>query len=128
MRLLLATHAFLWFVLNDSQLSAIACDLIAEPSNDVLISPASYWEIAIKISLGKYQLPESFETWMEHQVQVNEFEILPIGISHAAAIATLPFHHKDPFDRLLIAQTLVEKLPIISVDQVLDAYSVVRYW
>jgi PIN domain nuclease of toxin-antitoxin system len=94
----------------------------------VLLSPASYWEIAIKISLGKYQLPEPFETWMEHQIQINEFEILPIKISHAAIIATLPFHHKDPFDRLLVAQALVEKLPIISGDQVLDAYSVVRHW
>lgn len=128
MRLVLDTHAFLWFVLNDSQLSTTACDLIVDPDNDVLLSPASYWEIAIKISLGKYQLPEPFETWMEHQIQINEFEILPIKISHAAIIATLPFHHKDPFDRLLVAQALVEKLPIISGDQVLDAYSVVRHW
>ena len=128
MKLLLDTHAFLWFALNDRQLSAVACDLIVNPSNDVLISAASYWEIAIKIRLEKYQLPGSFEAWMQHQIRVNEFEILPIKISHAAAIATLPFHHKDPFDRFLIAQASTEEIPIISVDSLLDAYSVVRHW
>jgi PIN domain nuclease of toxin-antitoxin system len=128
MKLLLDTHAFLQFVLNDRQISAIAADLIVDPVNDVLISAASYWKIAIKISLGKYQLPRSFEAWMQHQIEVNEFEILPIKISHAAVLLTLPFHHKDPFDRLLIAQALVEKLSIISVDNVLDMYSVVRHW
>ena len=128
MKLLLDTHAFLWFVLNDRQLSKVACDLIAEPLNDLLISPASYWESAIKVSIGKYELPGSFETWIEHQIQVNEFEILPIKIAHAALIATLPFHHRDPFDRLLVAQALTEKIPIISGDGVLDAYSVIRHW
>jgi PIN domain nuclease of toxin-antitoxin system len=94
----------------------------------VLLSPASYWEIAIKVSLGKYKLPGSFEAWIEHQIQVNEFEILPIEIAHAALIATLTFHHKDPFDRLLVAQALIEKIPIISGDVILDSYSVIRHW
>jgi PIN domain nuclease of toxin-antitoxin system len=128
MRFLLDTQAFLWFVLNDSALSKAASDLIVNPDNDILLSPASYWEIAIKVSIGKYQLPSSFEVWMEHQIQVNELEILPIKVAHAAAIVTLPFHHKDPFDRLLIAQSLVEKIPIISVDIILDNYAVSRYW
>ncbi|WP_414513777.1 type II toxin-antitoxin system VapC family toxin [Nostoc sp. PCC 9305] len=74
--------------------------MIVDPLNDILLNPASYWEIAIKVSIGKYQIPENFETWMENQIQVNEFEILPIKVAHAAAIVTLPFHHKDPFDRL----------------------------
>jgi PIN domain nuclease of toxin-antitoxin system len=126
--LLLDTHAFLWFVLNDRQLSKVACDLITDPLNDVLIGPASYWEIAIKVSIGKYELPGSFESWIEHQIQVNEFEILPIKIAHAASIATLPFHHRDPFDRLLVAQALTEKIPIISGDVILDSYSVIRHW
>lgn len=128
MRFLLDTHAFLWFVLNDSALSQVACDLMVDPQNTLLISPASYWEIAIKISIGKYQLPEPFEGWMQRQIQVNEFEILPIEVGHVAAVATLPFHHKDPFDRLLIAQAATEQIPIISADSVIDAYSVVRYW
>ena len=76
----------------------------------------------------KYQVPGNFETWMEHQIQVNEFEILPIQVAHAAAIVNLPFHHKDPFDRLLIAQALIEKIPIISADAMLDNYSATRYW
>ena len=128
MKLLLDTQAFLWFVLNDRALSQAACDLIVDPLNDILLSPASYWKIAIKISIGKYKIPGNFETWIEHQIQVNELEILPIKVAHAAAIVTLPFHHKDPFDRLLIAQALTEKIPIISVDVVLNHYAVTRYW
>ncbi|MBW4631964.1 MAG: type II toxin-antitoxin system VapC family toxin [Iphinoe sp. HA4291-MV1] len=128
MKFLLDTQAFLWFVLNDSALSQVACNLIVDPLNDILLSPASYWEIAIKVSIGKYQIPGNFETWMGHQIQVNELEILPIKVTHAAAIVTLPFHHKDPFDRLLVAQALTEKIPIISVDAVLDNYAVTRYW
>lgn len=116
-------------MLNDVGLSQRACDLIVNPQHDVLMSPASYWEIAIKISIGRYQLPEdSFERWMQQQLQVNEFEILLIAISHAATVVTLPFHHRDPFDRLLIAQALTEQIPIISADQIFDRYSVVRYW
>ena len=99
--------------------------MIVNPLNDILLSPASYWEIAIKISIGKYQIPGNFETWMKHQIQVNELEILPIKVAHAAAIVALPFHHKDPFDRLLVAQALTEKIPIISVDAVLDNYAVI---
>jgi PIN domain nuclease of toxin-antitoxin system len=128
MKFLLDTQAFLWFVLNNRALSQVARDLIVDPLNDILLSPASYWEIAIKVSIGKYQIPENFETWIEYQVQVNELEILPIKVAHVAAIVTLPFHHKDPFDRLLVAQALTEKIPIISVDAVLDNYAVTRYW
>ncbi len=128
MKFLLDTHAFLWFVLNDSALSQVARDLIIDPLNDILLSPASYWEIAIKVSIGKYQVPGNFEAWMENQIQVNELEILPIKVAHVGAIVTLPFHHKDPFDRLLVAQALTEKIPIISVDAVLDSYTVTRYW
>jgi PIN domain nuclease of toxin-antitoxin system len=128
MKFLLDTQAFLWFVLNDRALSQVACNLIVDPLNDILLSPASYWEIAIKISLGKYQIPGDFETWMEHQIQINELEILPIKVAHVATIVTLPFHHKDPFDRLLVAQALTEEIPIISVDAMLDNYTVTRSW
>jgi PIN domain nuclease of toxin-antitoxin system len=127
-RLLLDTHAFLWFVLNDSQLSQKALQLIVEPAHDILISPASYWEIAIKVSLGKYHLPGSFQDWMEQQIVVNAFQILPITIAHAATVSALPFHHRDPFDRLLIAQALTEKIVIISADRLFDSYFVGREW
>jgi PIN domain nuclease of toxin-antitoxin system len=128
MRLLLDTHAFLWFVLNDSQLSPKALQLIVEPAHDILISPASYWEIAIKVSLGKYQIPGSFQVWMERQIAANAFQILPITITHAATVTTLPFHHRDPFDRLLVAQSLTEQISIISADRVFDSYFVLREW
>jgi PIN domain nuclease of toxin-antitoxin system len=128
MKFLLDTQAFLWFVLNDPALSQIACNLIIDPLNEILLSPASYWEIAIKVSIGKYQVPGNFEAWMQHQIQVNQLEILPIKVAHTAALVTLPFHHKDPFDRLLVAQALTENIPIISVDAVLDNYAISRYW
>jgi PIN domain nuclease of toxin-antitoxin system len=128
MRLLLDTHAFLWFVLDDAQLSAHASALIADPLNDVAISPASYWEITIKISLGKYQLHEPYQPFMEHEMAHNQFSILSIEPKHTAALTTLPFHHRDPFDRLLVAQAMVEQIPLVSYDPVLDAYPITRLW
>lgn len=88
MKFLLDTHAFLWFTLNDVNLSQTALALIAEPTHSILISPASYWEIAIKISLGKYQIPGSFQAWMEQQLRINAFEILPIMITHTATVSS----------------------------------------
>ena len=128
MRLLLDTHTFLWFLLNDSRLSNAARTLIEAPANDVEVSPASYWEIAIKIGLGKYVLPEPFETFMDREIAANDFEILPILPRHAARSISLPKHHKDPFDRLLVAQAIVEGIPIISSDGILDAYGLTRIW
>ncbi|MGD1929223.1 MAG: type II toxin-antitoxin system VapC family toxin [Leptolyngbyaceae cyanobacterium] len=128
MRFLLDTHAFLWFVLDSPKLSQAASQLIQNPAYDILISPASYWEIAIKVSLGKYQIPEAFQSWMEHQITMNSFNVLPIAVAHASMVSTLPFHHRDPFDRLLCAQALVEKIPIISTDGVFDRYGVERQW
>ena len=128
MRLLIDTHAFLWFVLNDPQLSSNARVLMTDPSNELLLSPATYWEIAIKISLGKYALPGDFADFMERQVADNNLTVLPITIRHAAVVATLPFHHRDPFDRLLIAQAMTEAVPVLSGDAVFDAYPVTRMW
>lgn len=128
MRLLLDTHAFLWFVTDDPNLSAPARTTIANPSNDVLVSPASFWEIAIKVSLGKYQLSAPFETFVTQGIEGNEFEILPILPRHAAALTSLPFHHKDPFDRLIIAQALVEQIPVISGDAAFHDYAISIIW
>jgi PIN domain nuclease of toxin-antitoxin system len=127
-RLLLDTHALLWFLLNDRQLSGNAKSIIADSGNDVLVSPASYWEIAIKISLGKYLLDQPFVEFMEQELTKNEFTILPITLQHAAAVCTLAFHHRDPFDRLLIAQAMVENIPVLSNDMMFDKYSVKRLW
>lgn len=128
MRLLLDTHALLWFLLNDARLSGNARSLITAPANDVFVSPASYWEIAIKISLGKYTLEEDFAEFMESQIVENELTLLPITVKHAAVVATLPFHHRDPFDRLLIAQAMTEDVPLLSADPAFDLYDVTRIW
>jgi PIN domain nuclease of toxin-antitoxin system len=128
--LLLDTHAFLWFILNDPQLSAAARAMIVEPANDIEISPASYWEIAIKISLKKYALPGPYQSFMEGQIVANDFHILPILPAHAACVAALPYptKHKDPFDRLIVAQALVEGIPVVSTDLQLDSYGITRLW
>ena len=128
MKLLLDTHALLWFILNDRRLSPDARSLMMDSSNDLLISPASVWEIAIKISLGKYSLEEPFEEFMELQIAKNDLTLLPITVTHAAVVARLPFHHRDPFDRLVIAQAITEQVPVISRDVAFDAYSVTRTW
>ena len=128
MRLLLDTHTFLWFVLNDARLSANARSVTADPGNEVLLSPASYWEIAIKVSLGRYSVPGDFADFMDRQVADNKFTILPITTRHAAVVAALPFHHRDPFDRLLVAQAMSEGVPLVSGDAALDAYPITRLW
>lgn len=128
MRVLLDTHALLWFLLDDPQLCPAARRLIEDPATVVEVSPASYWEIAIKIGKGKYALPEPFDVFMLRELVENEFRILPIEIRHTALLTTLPEHHKDPFDRLLIAQSLAEGIPIVSADITLDSYGVTRLW
>jgi PIN domain nuclease of toxin-antitoxin system len=128
MKLLLDTHAFLWFVLDSPKLSSHASSLIQDVANEILISPVSYWEIAIKVSLGKYQAPGDFQEWIEHQIGINDFKVLPISIAHTAALIGLPFHHRDPFDRLLCTQVLVEGISLISVDGIFDNYGVSRQW
>jgi len=102
-RLLLDTHAMYWYIEGDPQLSATARTLIQDASNEVLMSPASYWEIAIKISIGKWQLNRTYEDFIDIGVNQYGFQILPILPTHTAAVIALPFHHKDPFDRLLAA-------------------------
>lgn len=128
MRLLLDTHAFLWFVLNDPSLSTTARERVTDPENRIEVSPASYWEIAIKISLGKYALPEPYGPFMDRQLAENDFTILPVLTHHTEALINLPFHHRDPFDRLLIAQAMVEGIPIVSADQNIGQYDVTRIW
>ncbi len=129
MNLLLDTQALLWFVLGDSRLSSRALNKITETDGLVFVSPASIWEIAIKISLGKYELPEDFRKFWNSQFDINNFTLLPISIAHAALIKDLPYHHRDPFDRLIIAQSIVEMVPVVSSDAIFDYYvGVKRIW
>jgi PIN domain nuclease of toxin-antitoxin system len=128
MNLLLDTHTFLWFILGDPQLSARAKDLIEDTRNEKWLSVASVWEMAIKVSVGKLTLHQPFDILLTDQLQRNGIELLPITLPHLFQVATLPFPHRDPFDRLLIAQSLVEKMPCVSADAVFDNYGVTRLW
>jgi len=127
-KLLLDTHAFVWFITDNSRLSAAASSHISDLANTVLISPASYWEVAIKISVGKFNLASSYEEFWKRGIQNYGFRILPIELEHTSRLLDLPFYHKDPFDRLLIAQALAEDLPVVSVDPLLEKYGLRRIW
>lgn len=127
MRLLLDTHAFLRFIDDSPRLSGRAKTLL-ESDAELLLSAASLWEIAIKVSLGRLTLAQPFDSFLPEQLSKNAVEILPITVAHLGAVATLPFHHRDPFDRLLIAQASVERTPVVSADAALDAYAVQRIW
>ena len=128
MNLLLDTHTFLWFWWADPQLSENAKNAIMEPSNRKLISTASCWEIAIKVSLKKLELGAPYRGFIRQHMQRNNFELLPLEDDHLASVVDLPFHHRDPFDRMLVAQAQWENLAIVSCDTQLDAYSVQRIW
>ena len=128
MKVLLDTHSLFGFIEDSPQLSKAACTAIANPDNEVFISPVSYWEIAIKISLGKWLMPRPYDEFLDVALKTYGFMILPITPAHTSQLLGMPLHHKDPFDRLLIAQALVERIPIVSVDDKFDAYGVVRIW
>ena len=128
MRLLLDTHAFLWWVQDAPELSKKARASIADPDNECLLSLASCWEIAIKVSLGKLTLPNPIERFVPEQLAANRFRQLDIGFRHVARVAGLTFHHRDPFDRLLAAQALEETLTVVTADPVFRRYGVKRIW
>src|SRR5262245_2972369 len=124
MNILLDTHAWLWFVLGDPQLSGTARTHILDPAHVKFISPASYWEISIKISLGKYTLNIPYPQFMRQAIGGNGFRFLHISPHHTEVVSRLPLHHRDPFDRLLIAQALVEDMSIVTNDSTFAPYGV----
>lgn len=124
MQLLLDTHIFLWFVTAPANLSAAALAAIQDPENQIYISLVSAWEISIKSGLGKMTLSQPVEPFVREQTRRNRFEILPITLGHIAAVEHLPRHHRDPFDRLLIAQSIVDNLTLVSADHVFSQYPV----
>ena len=128
MKLLLDTHIFLWFIAGDLNLSSNARILIEDSANEKFVSAASLWEIAIKHSLGKLDLSDDFDVLFPNQLEVNGFEMVPVKTAHLSNLISLPFHHRDPFDRLLIAQTVAENMQIVSVDRVFDSYNISRHW
>jgi PIN domain nuclease of toxin-antitoxin system len=128
MKLLLDTHTLLWFIGNDSQLSAAARGNIEDPAHEVFVSVASLWEIALKLSLEKLKLPLPFGAVFPRQLQVNGFELLPISCLQLNQLAALPFHHRDPFDRLLIAQSLADGMTIVTRDTAFSRYPAKIMW
>ena len=128
MRFLLDTHAFIWFILNRPALSSRARSIIEDGNSELLLSMASLWEMAILTSLGRFVLTQPFAPFMQEQLELNDIRVLPITLDHVAVVATLPFHHRDPFDRLLIAQSIVEGIPLISRDPAFIAYGMSPVW
>jgi len=128
MRLLLDTHAFLWFIEGNPKISPLARRLIENIENARLLSYASLWEIAIKASIGKLPLHEPFDTLIPAELHRNRIETLDFTIEHLSNLVEMPFHHRGPFDRLLVSQAIVEGIPILSADEVFDTYRVQRLW
>lgn len=128
MRALLDTHSFLWWITGSSRLSAKAAQVIGDGRNEIYLSAASSWEIAIKARLGRIELPDLPDRFISEQMLANAFQGLPIQISHTMQVYSLPDHHSDPFDRMLVAQSLVEKLSIISSDKELSRYAADVIW
>lgn len=128
MPLLLDTHAFLWFIDDDPRLSRRATQRISNSGARVLVSVASLWEIVIKVRTGKLALDRSPADLWQESLTINSFVQLPVFAEHVLAVSPLPLHHRDPFDRLLIAQAIVEGLQVVSSDVAFDSYTIERIW
>ena len=127
-RALLDTHSFLWFVTDDPKLSTAAKRVITEGANEPILSTACVWEIAIKVNTGRLPIPAPLETFIPEQLSINRISLLPIELKHLFEIARMPLHHRDPFDRVIIARAIVEGLPVISADPAFDKYPIQRLW
>jgi len=128
MRLLLDTHTLIWMASKDDKLSEKAKALILDTDNELFLSVASIWEMSIKASLGKLMLQQPIEQIITEQVQTNGLQLINIETAHALAVSTLPWHYRDPFDRLIMAQSQLDNLTILGCDTAMDAYEVERIW
>jgi PIN domain nuclease of toxin-antitoxin system len=128
MKVLLDTHAFLYFISGSPDLSAVARITIESPNNERLLSVASLWEIAIKVSIQKLQIGMTMSELVKLEVHGNAIQVLAIEAEHLDRLSSLPFHHKDPFDRLMIAQSFAANTPLISKDSAFGAYGVKTIW
>ena len=124
MRLLLDTHVFIWWADQQESLSATALSALNDEANELLLSVASVWEMQIKVQLGKLKLRLPLRELIESQTETNGLKTLPVELAHVLVLDTLPFHHKDPFDRMLIAQSIQEDVTLVSADPEFPAYSV----
>ncbi len=128
MKVLLDTHAFLYFISGSPDLSTMARMTIESPNSERLLSVASLWEIAIKVSIQKLQIGMTMSQLVKREVRGNAIQILAIEAEHLDRLSSLPFHHKDPFDRLMIAQSFAANIPLISKDSAFGAYGVKTIW
>lgn len=128
MKYLLDTHTFLWWNLDDPQLSPIAKEIIANGENEIFLSAASAWEITIKTARGRLILPEDPARYVSSRMSLHNFQALPVQIYHATQVYKLPMYHTDPFDRLLIAQSQVESMPLLTADSEMQKYEVETIW
>lgn len=127
-RLLLDTHAFLWLTSDPERLGPSALSALAEPTAELFLSTASVWEISIKVSIGKLELDDAIDRFLDEQLTAARIRVLDVRLAETKRVATLPMRHRDPFDRLLAAQALIEDVPIVSRDVCFDAYGVTRVW
>lgn len=128
MKLLLDTHTFLWFIEGNLNLSNTARNLIEDEGNERFLSIASLWEMAMKVSMNKLTLRPTFTELVTQQVYGNAIEVLEIRSEHLNILAKMPFHHKDPFDRLIISQSIAERMAVISKDSEFEKYPVTLFW
>lgn len=128
MRLLLDSHTLIWAVDDPSKVTLTVMVLLQNAANELLLSTATIWEIAIKVAKGNLPLSLPYRPWMDKAIADLDLTILPITLDHAERQIGLPFHHRDPFDRLLAAQALIEGVPLASADPIFDAYGVNRIW
>jgi len=122
MKLLLDTHIFIWWADQPEKLSPAALSALEDEANELLLCVASVWEMQIKIQLGKLKLSLPLKELIKSQQETNELTLLPVALTHVLALDALPLHHKDPFDRLLIAQSTEEDLTLVSADSQFSAY------
>ena len=122
------THSFLWYATDNDRITREARRILLDPTCDLLLSVVSVWEMAIKISLEKLRVTPSLEHLIRIATHQQGISLLEIRAKHALQVADLPFHHRDPFDRLLAAQAIVEDLPLLSADRIFDRYPLRRIW
>lgn len=128
MRVLIDTHVFIWWTSDVKKLSSRVHDLLLDPSTEAVLSMVSIWEMQIKLSLGKLQFRTTLSELVDDEINRNRIELLPLSLSHIYALSNLPNHYRDPFDRILIAQSMEENLQILSIDEKFVAYGVKRLW
>lgn len=128
MRFLLDTHAFLWWIGDDPRLSGRAAEVLSDTETRAFLSIASAWEMGIKVGLGRLELNDDLQPYLRRHLSENDIEVLGISLEHVSLVPTLPHHHRDPFDRMLVAQAMAENIPILTVDPQVAAYPVEVVW